>query len=68
MHDLDCLIGQQFGSLERRESDWVMSFGPEVKLTIGCLWRLIENRRIRFTSADEAIGLASRPPLMPPPR
>jgi hypothetical protein len=53
MHDLDCFIGQQFVSLERRDYDWVVTFGPEMKLTIECLWRLLENQRIRFASTDE---------------
>ena len=53
MHELDNLIGQQFGSLIRREYDWVVTFDPGSSLTIYCLWRLVENRHIRFTSADD---------------
>lgn len=51
--DLTWLVGHRLQSFTRREYDWVAEFGEDTKLTIACLWRLIEGGRIRFTSQDE---------------
>lgn len=53
MTDLDWLASHRFKNVERREHDWVFTFEPEGTLVAECLWRLIENNRIRLTSADE---------------
>jgi len=53
MHELDRLIGKPFEALERREYDWIANFGSDATLTIACLWRLLEDQRVRFTSEDE---------------
>jgi hypothetical protein len=52
MTDLTGLIQHRFQSLTRREYDWVFLFDRDVNLVVACLWRLIENGRIRFTSQD----------------
>jgi hypothetical protein len=39
--------------LHRNVADWVFAFDDEATLVVSCLWRLIENSRIRFTSEDE---------------
>lgn len=53
MHDLDLLIGKTFKTLECREHDWLVTFGGDVALTVACLWRLLEDQRVRFTSNDD---------------
>ena len=53
MTDLDWLAGCKFKNVDRREHDWVFTFEPEVALVTECLWRLVENNRIRITSADD---------------
>ena len=55
MHDdrMAWLVGRQLQSFVRREFDWVMTFDSEAKLVIECLWRLIEDGRIRLTSQDD---------------
>jgi hypothetical protein len=52
MTDLTWLIGQRFQSFTWREFDWVLTFDKQGQLVIECLWRLLENGRIRFTSMD----------------
>lgn len=47
------LVTHRFESLIHREFDWVFTFNDDVQLTVTCLWRLLENGRIRFTSSDE---------------
>jgi Family of unknown function (DUF6188) len=51
--DLTWLAGQRLQSFSRREYDWPVTFDGGASLVIQCLWRLIEDRRIRFTSQDE---------------
>ena len=53
MNDLDWLIGHRLQSLIRRDYDWVASFDKDASIVIGCLWRLLESGRIRFTSTDD---------------
>ena len=53
MNDLVCLVGSRFQSLSRREYDWAMEFDDHASVVIGCLWRLLESGRIRFTSEDD---------------
>src|SRR5262245_2113706 len=53
MNELACLVGHRFQSLARREYDWVVAFDKDVSFVVSCLWRLIENGRIRFTSQDD---------------
>ena len=52
MAELAWLVGQRFQSLMHRDFDSVIAFDNEVTLVIACLWRLIEDRRIRWTSED----------------
>ena len=51
--DLNWLVECRLRGVESREHDWVFTFEPQIALVAECLWRLIENNRIRFTSADE---------------
>jgi len=53
MNELAWLVGYSFQSLTRREFDWVLVFDRNVQLVIACLWRLVEEGRIRVTSADD---------------
>ena len=61
MNHLSWLIGCRFQLLTRREHDWVVAFDRGASLVIGCLWRLVESDRIRFTSEDDGhqFGLPS---------
>ena len=52
MNELAWLVGYSFQTLTWREFDWVLVFDDETSLIIECLWRLIENGRIRLTSED----------------
>lgn len=46
------LKGKRFLSLTRREADWVFAFDHDTHLAVECLWRLIENGRVKCTSED----------------
>jgi hypothetical protein len=52
MNELSWLVGHSFQSLTKRDFDWVLAFDKKVSLNIECLWRLVENGRIRVTSQD----------------
>jgi hypothetical protein len=54
MNDVDWFVGCTFEDLARREHDWAFRFDKGVCLAAGCLWRLIEDGRIRVTSTDHA--------------
>jgi hypothetical protein len=53
MTDLSWLVDHCFQSIARREYDWVFVFDRDVSLVVNCLWRLLENGRIRLTSLDD---------------
>ena len=53
MTDLDWLAGYWFKNVDRREFDWAFTFENGGALVAECLWRLLEDDRIRFTSSDE---------------
>lgn len=53
MNSLDWLKGCRFQQLHRRENDWVLSFEGNAHLVITCLWRLLEQGKIRRTSEDD---------------
>jgi len=61
VNELKWLVGHSFQSLTRREFDWVLVFDKKASLVIECLWRLVENGRIRVTSQDDGqqFGLPS---------
>jgi hypothetical protein len=61
MSELTWLVGHTFQTLTRREFDWVLVFDANVQIVIECLWRLVEDGRIRFTSEDDGqqFGLTS---------
>jgi hypothetical protein len=48
----DWLKEHRFQSITRRENDWLFAFDGEVRLTVECLWRLIEAGHIRITNQD----------------
>jgi hypothetical protein len=52
-NEMEWLAGHQLQSFTNRECDWVAVFDGDAKLTITCLWRLIESGRVRRTSLDE---------------
>jgi hypothetical protein len=53
MNELAWLLKHRFQSLTRREFDWAITFDQKTNITVGCLWRLLESGRIRFTSEDD---------------
>lgn len=53
MDSLSWLTQHRLQSVLHRDFDWVFSFDEHAALIVSCLWRLIENGRIRFTSEDE---------------
>jgi hypothetical protein len=53
MNDLDWLVAHRFQDVTRYEYSWAFAFDDGVGLTTECLWRLIENDRIRLTSMDD---------------
>ncbi len=42
----------KFLLLTRREFDWVLELDHDTQIVVGCIWRLIEAGRIRWTSED----------------
>ena len=53
MNDMDWLANRHFREVIRYEHSWAFAFEDGVGVTAECLWRLIENGRIRFTSEDD---------------
>eukprot|EP00920_Eleutheroschizon_duboscqi_P021874 GHVT01052592.1.p1 GENE.GHVT01052592.1~~GHVT01052592.1.p1 ORF type:complete len:141 (+),score=21.74 GHVT01052592.1:254-676(+) len=53
MNDLDWFVGAQFEGLTRREGAWAFAFDGEIHLTVECLWRLLEDGKLCFTSNDD---------------
>jgi hypothetical protein len=52
MSALDWLVSRRFESLVKRDCDWVFQFDKHVTVVVRCLWRLLENGRIRVTGED----------------
>lgn len=53
MDDLSWLAKHRFQEIIRFECNWTFVFDGGVELRADCLWRLIENGRIRVTSQDD---------------
>jgi hypothetical protein len=53
MDTLDWLLKRRLQSVLRREHDWVFTFDGAATLAVECLWRLIDDGRIRLTSEDD---------------
>jgi hypothetical protein len=53
MGSLAWLAQRRLQSVLHREYDWVFGFDGNAALVVNCLWRLLEDGRIRFTSEDE---------------
>ena len=53
VNELDWLRQHDLTTATRREFDWVFAFSGGVLLVVSCLWRLIEEGRIRLTSSDD---------------
>jgi hypothetical protein len=51
--DLNWLIEHRFKELIRYEFSWLFVFDGGISATVGCIWRLIEDGRIRITSEDD---------------
>jgi Family of unknown function (DUF6188) len=54
MDTLDWLLKRRLQSVLRREHDWVFEFDGPATLAVECLWRLLDDGRIRLTSEDDA--------------
>ena len=65
MKDLDWLVQHRFEALTRHEYDWVFAFGDDVSIVAGCLWRLVEDGRIRVTNLDEGQWFGLPAPVDP---
>jgi|SRR5262249_53336611 len=65
MNELAWLVEHRFESVNRREYDWVFVFDKNITLTVDCLWRLVENGRIRVTSQDEGQKFGLPSPVIP---
>ena len=63
MNELNWLSKQSCQEVVRREYDWVFEFSENVSLVATCLWRLLENGRIRFTSIDDGQQFGLPAPL-----
>jgi hypothetical protein len=63
MNHLNWLIGYRFQLLTQREHDWMFAFDRDTVLVAECLWRLIENGRIRLTSNDDGHRFGLPEPL-----
>lgn len=53
MDTLDWLKDRRLVSVIRQEYQWVFHFEDDSRLTVECLWRLLEDGRIRVTSEDD---------------
>ena len=53
MNDLDWMVTHHFQEAIRYECDWAFAFDHGVCVTAACLWRLLDNGRIRVTSQDD---------------
>ncbi len=53
MNALAWLAEHRFKSITRRECDWVLAFDRDASIVIACLWRLLEDGRVRVTSEDQ---------------
>ncbi len=53
MDSLAWLAHCRLQSVLHRDYDWVFSFDDEAFLVVWCLWRFIEEGRVRFTSEDD---------------
>jgi hypothetical protein len=54
MNALAWLVEHRFKSIKRREDDyWVLAFDHDASIRIACLWRLLEEGRVRVTSEDQ---------------
>lgn len=47
------LIGRELKQFDGSEENWTVGFDNDTTLRVGCLWRLIEDGRVRFTSRDD---------------
>lgn len=53
MNSLDWLVGHRLLAVIRQDYQWVFQFADDAHITAACLWRLIEDGRIRTTSEDD---------------
>ncbi|MEX2112554.1 MAG: DUF6188 family protein [Pirellulales bacterium] len=53
MDQLNWLVNHRFQEALRYEFSWAFVFDEGASATVECLWRLVENGRIRVTSQDD---------------
>ncbi len=63
MQQLNWLVNHRLESMHRRECDWSMVFDGQVTITPSCLWRVLEDGRIRLTSEDDGHKFGLPAPL-----
>ncbi len=63
MSELVWLVGRSFQSLTRRDWEWILVLDENVQLVISCLWRLVEDGRIRVTGEDDGQKLGLPAPV-----
>ncbi len=52
MSAISWLAKYRVQSFTRRDHEWIITFDRDAQLIVACLWRLLENGRIRITSED----------------
>ncbi len=53
MEPLAWLVQRRLQSVLHRDHDWLFRFEDSAALIVSCLWRFIEEERIRLTSEDD---------------
>lgn len=53
MESLAWLVERPLQSVLHRDHDWLYRFEDNAALNVSCLWRFIEEKRIRLTSEDD---------------
>lgn len=53
MSAVNWLENRRIESVAYLGSDWELRFDDDARLVVACLWRLLEDGRIRITSCDE---------------
>ena len=65
MHRLAWISQHRLQSVVRQDDGWSFMFDDGVCLTVSCLWRLLEDGRIRVTSEDDGQWFGLSAPVAP---
>jgi hypothetical protein len=53
----------RFVAATRRDHEWLFTLDGQAKLVVECLWRIVEEKRIRLTSFDDGQQLGLPDPI-----